>query len=228
MKLTSLGVDAIEKLGFLFTWNMVVPSSIAQKFSVEQFPENKPFVDKHNTLVSEFLVCRVVDIYQQYNRNMLASLIEAHPELLEDLKTTLPLKGSEIVGLINGSYSPKELLNKVHFTDKAVRDHIHKRLDFWQEEEFDYLIEARNCIVHADGYGFDPHLRAKIESKGTPWKLPLSFAEDGRIIVTPATAFTSVDVAMAQISIMDQGCAISYSIPVAEHEPKHYPIKWHG
>jgi hypothetical protein len=180
----------------------------------------------NDVLVSEFVVCRVVDIYQIYNRNVLKDLVVAHPDLLTDLSEHLPLKGREIVGLMNGAIHPSQLLDKVQFTDRAVREHIHKKLGFWKESELDYLIPARNCIVHSDGYGFDPKLRARLENEGTRWNLPLRFAVDGRLILEPQAAYVSIEVAMAQISIMDQGCANNYRVDSSEHSPRTYSLEW--
>lgn len=228
MNLTRHGISAIDKLSFLHMWTIISADAIRRKCSTVECPENSEYLDLNDRLVSEFVVCKVVDAYQIYNRQVLKELVGSHPELLADLSENLPLKGKEITGLMNGTISPAQLLDKVQFTDRAVREHIHKKLGFWKESELDYLIPARNCIVHSDGYGFDSKLREKIEKEGTPWNLPLHFAPDGRLLLHTQAAYVSCDVAMAQISIMDQGCTNNYNIFSQVHEPKNYSIKWTG
>ena len=224
MRLTPHGIVAVDKLSFMFTWTIITASAIRRRTESIDAPENEEYLALNDALVSEFVVCRVVDVYQQYNRNILKQLVSSHPELLESLGENLPLRGREIVGLINGTLCPSELIGKIQFTDRAVREHIHRKLGFWKESEIDYLIEARNCIVHADGWGFDSELKEKIQREGTPWNLPLSFDVAGRLILSPNAAMTSIDVALAQISIMDQGCANNYNVPSHEHEPRNHTL----
>lgn len=228
MNLTDHGSSAIEKLSYLHTWLLITADAIRRKCDTVECPENEEYLNLNDRLVSEFVVCRVVDIYQIYNRRILKELVVAHPNLLADLSSNLPLKGKEIIGIINGTTCPSSLIDKVQFTDGAVREHIHKKLGFWKEPELDYLIPARNCIVHADGFGFDAQLRERIQKEGTPWNLPLHFSNEGQLILEPQAAYISLDVAIAQISIMDQGCANSYQIASSDRKPKTYSIKWTG
>lgn len=226
MKLTKHGIGAIDALSYLHTWTIISADAIRRKCNTVSCVENTEYLELNDKLVAELVICKVIDIYQIYNRQVLKELVHSHPELLLELNGSIPLKGREIIGLINGSLSPAQLLDKVQFTDQAVREHIHKRLGFWKESELDYLIPARNCVVHSNGYGFDAKLREKFEKEGTPWNLPLHFSDDGQLILHPQAAYVSIEVALAQISIMDQGCSHNYNVKSQEYEPKNYSIKW--
>lgn len=190
--------------------------------------ENDEYDTLATKLVGEAILCKIVDLYQVYNRRVLKLVIDAAPDVLEELRFRIPVAATELSAMIKGAVSPSSLLDKIQFNDRTVRENIHKHLKVWKESEMDFLIEARNCIVHADGFGFSPDLRAKIQPGASPWKLPFSFSSDNRLEVNESTAMTVCTIALAQISIMDQMLVNLYELEAEERTPKTYTRKMKG
>ena len=169
--------------------------------------------------LGEWGVCRVVDIYQWYNRQVLRVAAQHAPEVLDGFRDGLRLDGKDVSALATGVNPVDVIIEKVLFQDKAVRGHLHKVLGIWEEEEMSVLVEARNCLVHALGDDSEGRVANVLASKRSPWKLPL-VVNARRVVATVETALSAVEIGLAQISIMDQQFGNKYSLPRAAVEPK--------
>lgn len=169
--------------------------------------------------LGEWGVCRVVDIYQWYNRQVLRVAAQHAPEVLDGFRDAVRLDGRDVSALATGANPVDVIIEKVLFRDKAVRGHLHNVLGIWEEDEMSLLVEARNCLDHALGEDSEGRVAKALASKPSPWKLPLA-VNVGRVVVTVETALSAINIGLAQISIMDQQFGNKYSLPRTAVEPK--------
>jgi hypothetical protein len=169
--------------------------------------------------LGEWGVCKVVDIYQWYNRQVLRVAAKQTPEVLDGLRDVVRLNGRDVSALATGVNPVEVIIGRMLFRDKAVRGHLHKVLGIWEEDEMSLLVEARNCLDHALGEDSEGRVAKTLASKPSPWKLPLT-VKAGRVVVTVETALSALNIGLAQISIMDQQFGNKYSLPRIAVAPK--------
>jgi hypothetical protein len=228
MKLTKAASEVCDRISFINMWTMSSMDDHQRVSRTLPGSENDEYDSAATKLVGEAVLCKVVDLYQVYNRRVLKLVIDAAPDVLGDFRFRIPLEATELSAMIKGTASPSTLLDRIQFNDRTVRESIHNHLKIWKESEMDFLIEARNCLVHADGYGFSSDLRTKVQPGASPWKLPFSFSPDHRLEVDESTAMTVCTIALAQISIMDQMLVSLYGLDAEERVPRTFSRKMKG
>ncbi|MEY2489083.1 MAG: hypothetical protein QOC70_1025 [Verrucomicrobiota bacterium] len=223
--LTTAGRIACEELGQLNTLVLGVNGDNADhnKRVKERYGGGEEVNVEYTAYLQQSLgewgVCRVVDIYQWYNRQVLRVAVQHAPEVLDGFRDAVRLDGRDVSALVTGINPVNVIIEKVLFRDNVVRGHLHKVLGIWEESEMSLLVEARNCFDHALGNDSEGRVAKALASKPSPWKLPLA-VNAGRVVVTAETALSAIAIGLAQISIMDQQFGNKYSLPRTAVEPK--------
>jgi hypothetical protein len=215
MNLTEFGFGACDELSRLS--NYLLSSSISIGESGTPSPTKEGtltvFYDQSaKMLLAEFGVCRAVDIYQWYNRQILRLAVRHDPNVLTGFKANVGLPSGHLQTLIESGSVPEEVLARISFRDKEVRDHLHKTLNVFKDSPMQLFVEARNCIVHALGRDTDGRVAAAVAATPSGRTEGITI-KDGIISVSTQSAIGCTNTVDSQISIMDQELAFRYRLP---------------
>lgn len=217
MRLTEHGKTACEAIGRLQKAIIALKLEVATSGYPKAMNEGD-LVVYHDPATTSFLiesgVCRAVDIYQCYNRQILRFAATRDLAVLLGFRDGITLNTRDVEGLIQSGNITQVLLDKISLRDKSVRDHLHKTLGVFEDTPMALLVETRNCIVHGMGKDLDGRVSKCLQTCKSR-DIGIS-VKDGNLHLSEHAAFWACQTVMAQVSIMDQELAHRFSLPTEE------------
>jgi len=220
MKLTEFAIqaeDAIQTATIVTFHALADADRTDAAFECSPNP-NEAFTKKATQFLSGACLIAVVDAYQWYNGQIFRLLAKHRPDSLERIGEGVNLSPSDLRRIAVGEDAIGIAAEKISFRDSAVRKHLHKVLDLWEEGEMSVMVEIRNCLSHHQGMDVEGRVKAWLSAGKSAWRLNEHISLDGTTIVLGKNiSWCLLEICLAQISIFDQEVAHSFGLPTREH-----------
>ena len=202
---------------------------------------------RYNAMASEFfgiwLLCRSVDLYNGYCRQVLKLAIQADPKVVGILQN----QRDEIVRRATrprtrGQYSVIELIERsldgAGIPEEVVRNAIHVTLAISQNPEVPVICAVRNALVHAQGRDRRGRVSDALSRMGAsrstiyPEEVPPGFMPiqlvQGAIPMNEVTGRWACRIIDMQIHMMDQQFSHQFTLPTTRWRPRPVSLRFVG
>ena len=226
MKLTALAQKASQEMlkaqaiTMNVQWDM---QGVDQAFPNGQTP-NQEYNQIAQNYIKSMALVKIVDAYQWYNCQIFKLLAKKDPKSFMEFSEGGNLSSADIKKIASGEDPIVVTAEKLSMRDSTVRKHLHKTLNFWEEEELSIMVEIRNCVTHHLGRDYKGVVREWIKHWKSPWQLKGGVCmESENILFNDSMAMLSAQIGQAQISIFDQMVAQTFGLEKADATP--LPLK---
>lgn len=194
------------------------PDDFIQYSAEDPAVENAEYSNYLQRALGEMVLCRAVDCYHWYLRQVALLILARDNSLLRPWAKKLGIKNTaEISAFERGENCDKLLIAWFRGKEWRTRALVH---DYWHMplgEDLGVLVKIRNCLVHQLGEDVNqdiapltsanPHLNLKVES--------------GRIVVSFDGAVSAIGIVISDLSVIDQCLGRYFALPTAPfNKPK--------
>lgn len=177
---------------------------------------NAPYSAYLECSLAGMALCRSVDCYHWYLRQVVLLILDRDPSLVSLWATELKIKDeSKIAAFQRGECRDKLLIEWFRGKEWKTRELVHEHWRMPLGEDLGILVKVRNCIVHQLGEDADGSLLSVLATNS---RLGLSIAAK-RVVVDYGSADTAINVVFGDVSIIDQCLVHHFSLPAEPYRP---------
>jgi hypothetical protein len=178
--------------------------------------ENTEYTAFLDGTLGEMTLCRAVDCYHWYLRQVILLILHADPSLLRPWSKKLKITNADELDAFERGEGREELLTKwFRGSEWKSRQLVHEHWKIPLKDDLGELVKVRNCIVHQLGNDVDQSLQPII-SKNPRLSLGMT---SGRLTVGLNGGEAAIQIVMGDVSIIDQCLARSFALPTVVHVP---------
>lgn len=170
---------------------------------------NDEYTQVLEQFTNESLVCRSIDLYHWYLRQVIKLAITRQPSLAQEWAQVLQLSSKKAAELEDAATKNGTLASLFPRRENVFRRLIHQHLGIPDLGVLSLLVEVRNCLVHHLGEDIDGAaavLAAECPEIGIE-------VTDGFIAISNSAALETMDRVLSDISIIDQAVANVLGLP---------------
>jgi hypothetical protein len=177
---------------------------------------------EYNTFLDEtfggFVLCRAVDFYHWYLKQVVLLILNANPNLLRQWAKDLRITNAEELDAFEKGQDREKLLTRwFRGAEWKTRKLVHEHFKIPLKEDLGLLVDVRNCIVHSLGKDTDGALEPVL--KNNP-RLSLSVANQ-YVVVGFNGSHAASEIVINDVSVIDQMLAQKFSLSTAPRvQPK--------
>ena len=187
-------------------------------FNGEENP-NEEYNSEAVAFAASSALSRIVDAYQWYNGQILRLLVIHDRSAFEKIREGVTLTASDLRRIACGDDALPIAIERFRLRDRSVRQHLHKALDLWEEEEMSVMVDMRNCLVHHMAVDSQGEVSRGLAALSGGFGIrDIVRIEDDRIILTKDAPDVCTNIGLAQISIFDQMASRTFSLPTTPRE----------
>ncbi len=173
--------------------------------------QNAPYTDYLESAFGEMALCRAVDFYHVYLRQVVLLAATATPTLLRSWKSALNISEKRLQEFESGANPAGTVAGFFRGNESKIRALVYEHLNMPLREDLEVLVEVRNCIVHQGGKDADGALATILAGND---RLGICVVK-GSVVVRGAEAQNLVDCVFSDLSILDQCLARTLQLPTA-------------
>lgn len=166
--------------------------------------------------LAEMALCRAVDCYHWYLRQVVLLILDRNPALVRRWASELKIKDkNKIAAFEQGADREKLLIEWFRGKEWKTRELVHEHWKMPLGEDLGVLVKVRNCIVHQLAEDSDGSLASVLAANS---RLRLSVVAS-RVVVGYGGAEAAIGVAINDVSIIDQCLVNHFSLPAEPFQP---------
>lgn len=166
--------------------------------------------------VGQMTLCRAVDLYHWYLRQVVLLILNANPSLVRQWAKELKVKSQDDFDAFEkGQDREKFLTGWLRGAEWKTRQLVHEHMKIPLKEDLGLLVQVRNEIVHSLGKNMEGTLESIL--KNNP-RLSLGVV-NGYVAVGYRGGYAAIDVVVSDVSIIDQCLARLFSLTTTTHVP---------
>jgi hypothetical protein len=171
------------------------------------------FLEKN---IGEMTLCRAVDLYHWYLRQVVLLILNADPDLVRQWEKQLKITNQDDLDAFDKGQDREKLLTKwFRGAEWKTRQLVHEHMKIPLKENLGILVQVRNSIVHSLGKDTDCTLEPIL--KANP-RLSLGVM-NSHVTVGFNGGDAAIGIVISDVSIIDQILARMFSLPTTTHVP---------
>ena len=176
--------------------------------------ENAQYTAFLDESLGEMSLCRAVDLYHWYLKQVVLLILNANPVLVRQWGKQLKITNSDDLDAFDKGHNREKLLTKwFRGAEWKTRQLVHEHLKIPLKEDLGILVQVRNSIVHSLGRDTDGTLEPVLKGNS---RLNLGVT-NGQIAVGFSGGDAAIGIVISDVSIIDQCLARLFSLPTAPH-----------
>jgi len=197
---------------------------------------NKRFNDVASRSLGILQLCRAVDLYNWYCRQVLTLAVKTNPRVVDLLRKAEQRIAKTISKAEKAGADPAAALVTNYLArsanDHAIREAIHEHLQVTLNPEVETICESRNIIVHhrghddgrvADALGKMGSQRAMIGAMDFPaGHMPIKLDANCHLCIEARIGAWAISLLQQQIHTMDQNFSYVYKLPTKRWRPRPF------
>ena len=176
--------------------------------------ENAEYTAFLNETIGGMILCRAVDLYHWYLKQVVLLILKANPSLLRQWAKQLKIANTGELDAFEKGQNREELLTKwFRGAEWKTRQLVHEHMKIPLKEDLGILVQVRNCIVHSLGKDMDGTLEAILKGN---IRLVLGITS-GHVTVGYNGGDAAIGIVISDVSIIDQMLARMFALPTTPH-----------
>ena len=172
--------------------------------------ENADYTAFLDTTIGGMILCRAVDLYHWYLKQVVLLILNANPSLLGQWAKQLKITNKDELDAFDKGQNREELLTKwFRGAEWKTRQLVHEHMKIPLKEDLGILVQVRNCIVHGLGKDTDGTLEPILKNNS---RLALSITS-GYVTVGYTGGNAATGIVISDVSIIDQILARMFALP---------------